>query len=214
MTIWAPSTYLRYQNNKDWSRKNKDYHLTMHSDSRQYIFYKKKFYETYFLKFYKSLYASMFPMPRVVYSLASDGLIFRFLSYIMPRLKTPVAAALTSGLFAGLTLFQTRIHVKKTKIIRSIINRCFVSYVWPRAVDRHDVNRHVDGLQRGGDLRAYTAIQTDCRQPWLNQSQTPEWHIHSQFAFETGQILFRVFLPHGQHPHSFSWSAENIFCLV
>lgn len=47
------------------------------------------------------LYASMFPMPRVVYSLASDGLIFKFLAILMPKLKTPVTAAVFSGLFAG-----------------------------------------------------------------------------------------------------------------
>ena len=48
-----------------------------------------------------SLYSSMFPMPRVVYSLASDGLIFRWLSIVIPRLKTPVMAALISGIFSG-----------------------------------------------------------------------------------------------------------------
>lgn len=42
-----------------------------------------------------------YQMPRVVYSLASDGLIFKWLSILMPRLKTPVTAALASGLFAG-----------------------------------------------------------------------------------------------------------------
>ena len=44
----------------------------------------------------------MFPMPRIVYAMASDGLIFRFLSYIMPTFKTPVLAALTTGLLAGM----------------------------------------------------------------------------------------------------------------
>lgn len=43
----------------------------------------------------------MFPMPRVVYSLASDGLIFKFLSYVIPKFKTPALAAISSGLFAG-----------------------------------------------------------------------------------------------------------------
>ncbi len=43
----------------------------------------------------------MFPMPRVIYSLALDGLIFKFLSYVIPKLKTPITAALFSGLFAG-----------------------------------------------------------------------------------------------------------------
>jgi amino acid transporter len=44
----------------------------------------------------------MFPMPRVVYSIASDGLIFKQLAIVMPRLKTPVTAAIASGLLAGL----------------------------------------------------------------------------------------------------------------
>jgi len=57
-------------------------------------------YIFYYLKLF-SLYASMFPMPRVVYSLASDGLIFKQLSYVMPKLKTPVAASISSGLLAG-----------------------------------------------------------------------------------------------------------------
>ena len=41
-------------------------------------------------------------MPRVVYSLASDGLIFKRLAYVLPKLKTPVAAAVSSGLLAGM----------------------------------------------------------------------------------------------------------------
>jgi amino acid transporter len=68
--------------------------------------FKLSFYLAFSISFnYLSLYAAMFPMPRVVYSLASDGLIFRFLAYIMPRLKTPVAAAISSGLFAGNLIF-------------------------------------------------------------------------------------------------------------
>ena len=48
------------------------------------------------------LYASMFPMPRIVYSMASDGLIFKFLASIMPKLKTPFVASITAGLISGL----------------------------------------------------------------------------------------------------------------
>jgi amino acid transporter len=48
------------------------------------------------------LYASMFPMPRVVYAMSSDGLIFKFLSYILPKIKTPALAALATGLLSAL----------------------------------------------------------------------------------------------------------------
>ena len=44
----------------------------------------------------------MFPMPRIVYALSSDGLIFKFLSKLMPRLKTPAIAACVTGFLSGL----------------------------------------------------------------------------------------------------------------
>jgi len=49
-----------------------------------------------------SLYSSMYPMPRVVYSMASDALIFKWLAWIAPRLSTPTAACIFTGLLAGI----------------------------------------------------------------------------------------------------------------
>ncbi|KAL4221320.1 High affinity cationic amino acid transporter 1 [Mactra antiquata] len=49
-----------------------------------------------------SLLGAMFPLPRVIYAIASDGLIFRFLASVSERFKTPLIATLISGLFAGL----------------------------------------------------------------------------------------------------------------
>ncbi len=43
----------------------------------------------------------MFPMPRIIYSMASDGLIFKFLSKLLPKLKTPFVASITAGLLSG-----------------------------------------------------------------------------------------------------------------
>jgi amino acid transporter len=48
------------------------------------------------------LYAGMFPMPRIVYSMAEDGLIFKFLSKLLPKLKTPYVASIITGLLAAI----------------------------------------------------------------------------------------------------------------
>ena len=46
----------------------------------------------------------MFPMPRVVYAMSNDGLIFKFLSYVLPNLKTPISASIFTGALAGMQL--------------------------------------------------------------------------------------------------------------
>jgi amino acid transporter len=48
-----------------------------------------------------SLLGAMFPLPRVLYAIASDGLIYKFLAKIQPRLQTPLLATILSGFFAA-----------------------------------------------------------------------------------------------------------------
>lgn len=43
----------------------------------------------------------MFPLPRVLYAMAHDGLLFDWLRIIHPGSQTPVLATLASGVFAG-----------------------------------------------------------------------------------------------------------------
>ncbi|XP_013773608.1 cationic amino acid transporter 2-like [Limulus polyphemus] len=48
-----------------------------------------------------SLLGAMFPLPRIFYAMASDGVIFRTLAKINPRLKTPLLATGVSGVLSG-----------------------------------------------------------------------------------------------------------------
>ncbi|XP_071946019.1 solute carrier family 7 member 14-like [Antedon mediterranea] len=49
-----------------------------------------------------SLLGSIFPMPRVIYAMSTDGLLFRFLSNINVRTQTPAVATIISGLLAAI----------------------------------------------------------------------------------------------------------------
>lgn len=43
----------------------------------------------------------MFPLPRVLYAMAQDGILFKTLKKIHPKTQTPVVATILSGLFAA-----------------------------------------------------------------------------------------------------------------
>jgi amino acid transporter len=53
-----------------------------------------------------SLLGAMFPMPRVIYAMASDGVLFKFLAQVHPRFQTPLIATLIAGTFGGTNLLR------------------------------------------------------------------------------------------------------------
>ncbi|XP_033223446.1 probable cationic amino acid transporter [Belonocnema kinseyi] len=58
-----------------------------------------------------SMFGSMFPMPRIVYAMAQDGLIFRSLSKVWPVTGTPALATLISGVCAAFAALLIKLEV-------------------------------------------------------------------------------------------------------
>ncbi|XP_017053467.1 high affinity cationic amino acid transporter 1 isoform X1 [Drosophila ficusphila] len=48
-----------------------------------------------------SLFGALFPLPRVMYSMAQDGLLFKFLGKVSPRFRVPVTGSIVSALFTA-----------------------------------------------------------------------------------------------------------------
>ncbi|XP_034656071.1 cationic amino acid transporter 3 isoform X1 [Drosophila subobscura] len=48
-----------------------------------------------------SLFGALFPLPRVMYSMAQDGLLFRFLGKVSPRFQVPVTGSIVAALFTA-----------------------------------------------------------------------------------------------------------------
>jgi amino acid transporter len=70
----------------------------------------------------------MFPMPRVLYSMASDGLVFKPFAYILPKFKTPAISAVATGLLAAfLVLLFDLQQLINMMSIGTLLAYCLVS---------------------------------------------------------------------------------------
>ncbi|XP_057176680.1 high affinity cationic amino acid transporter 1 isoform X1 [Triplophysa rosa] len=52
-----------------------------------------------------SLLGAMFPMPRVLWAMSADGLLFKYMAGISERTKTPLLATVTAGFIAAIMAF-------------------------------------------------------------------------------------------------------------
>lgn len=57
-----------------------------------------------------SLLGALLPLPRMLYSMASDGLIFKFLAKVNPRTEIPMIATVISGVFSAILAFIFNLH--------------------------------------------------------------------------------------------------------
>lgn len=57
-----------------------------------------------------SLLGAMFPLPRILYAMSSDGVLYKSLKKVHPKTKTPLIATLLSGLVAAIMALLFNLH--------------------------------------------------------------------------------------------------------
>lgn len=94
-----------------------------------------------------SLMGSMFPLPRIIYAMSNDGLIFKWMGKIYPRFQTPVYGTMfvgtLTGILAAIFDLSQLVHMMSigTLFAYSIVAACVLLLRYE--VEDHDEKLHI-----------------------------------------------------------------------
>ncbi|KOB70612.1 Uncharacterized protein OBRU01_14763 [Operophtera brumata] len=81
-----------------------------------------------------SLLGAVFPLPRIIYAMSSDGLLFKFMGRVSERFQTPMVGTIIAGFFTGESyhlrdVFMGRVSERfQTPMVGTIIAGFFTDY--------------------------------------------------------------------------------------
>ncbi|XP_026327234.1 high affinity cationic amino acid transporter 1-like [Hyposmocoma kahamanoa] len=90
-----------------------------------------------------SLLGAVFPLPRIIYAMASDGLLYKFLGRVSERFQTPLIGTMLAGVFTGTLamLFELEqlIHMMSigTLLAYSMVASCVLLLRYEQSASTH-----------------------------------------------------------------------------
>ncbi|XP_019739920.1 cationic amino acid transporter 2 isoform X1 [Hippocampus comes] len=154
-----------------------------------------------------SLLGSIFPMPRVIYAMAEDGVLFKALARINPKTKTPLIATMSSGVVAAIMafLFDLKALVDMmsigTLLAYSLVAVCVL-------ILRYQPDSALERQRRGGCKRDYQSSEE-------GESELTESESHLNTLKAEGSLLQAlVHPPVSPSEHSSSMVKVSICVLV
>ncbi|XP_063228235.1 cationic amino acid transporter 2-like isoform X2 [Bacillus rossius redtenbacheri] len=151
---------------------------------------------------FASLLGALFPLPRVIYAMANDGLVFRFLGKVHPRFQTPLLGTVLAGLLTGTmaALFDLQHLVDMmsigTLMAYSIVAACvmLLRYAEDGPAPRPGW-RAADNKSRCALLSELTALVFNLRgfkEPNRTTSSLVAWEVLAYFAACVGVTAVAV----------------------
>lgn len=105
----------------------------------------------------------MYPLPRVIYAMASDGLIFKWMGKVNSRFHTPMMGTFSAGLLTGKhsnLFFLIHLLREGWRMLKnvSIYRRSSRCNFWTESISQHDEHWNPSSLFHRSSLCPYSSV--------------------------------------------------------